>query len=186
LCYNSKMSCITLGCHRKPDRNKECSYHLRIRLYGFCKNGCTTPAQAKHGMCSRCVLRNGKPRTRIPLGKWINNEKQRFCWSCKEIKEILNFPKSKKSPHGYGGMCKNCLIIRNNKYNPIEVFKYAEKNLKQGKSCARCLSKNKLEVDHIVPLSKGGDNSINNLQILCSSCNKKKGNRSAIDYRIML
>jgi hypothetical protein len=40
----------------------------------------------------------------------------------------------------------------------------------------------KLALDHIVPLSAGGTNTIDNAQPLCKSCNSKKGRRT-IDYR---
>jgi len=40
-----------------------------------------------------------------------------------------------------------------------------------------------LELDHIVPLSKGGAHAVDNFQLLCSWCNKSKGNRSSADYR---
>lgn len=50
-------------------------------------------------------------------------------------------------------------------------------------NCLRCGKKfNKLAADHVVPLSKGGSNTIENIQPLCKSCNSKKRDK-IIDYR---
>lgn len=35
----------------------------------------------------------------------------------------------------------------------------------------------KLHVDHIVPVSRGGESVMSNLQTLCEDCNRGKGNR---------
>lgn len=50
-------------------------------------------------------------------------------------------------------------------------------------SCLKCGSKDRLEADHIIPLTKGGPHTIDNLQILCKSCNSKKRNSNQTDYR---
>jgi 5-methylcytosine-specific restriction endonuclease McrA len=34
--------------------------------------------------------------------------------------------------------------------------------------------------DHIVPISRGGDNTLNNLQTMCAKCNHNKGSRITI------
>lgn len=47
-----------------------------------------------------------------------------------------------------------------------------------GNVCACCRQAKKLEADHIVPLTKGGDNTIDNIQPLCKSCNSSKGTRT--------
>lgn len=46
----------------------------------------------------------------------------------------------------------------------------------QGK-CAKCGSRENLEYDHIVPVSKGGSNTARNIELLCQDCNRAKGNR---------
>jgi hypothetical protein len=42
--------------------------------------------------------------------------------------------------------------------------------------CARCGSREKLEYDHIVPISKGGSNTARNIELLCEKCNRSKSN----------
>ena len=48
----------------------------------------------------------------------------------------------------------------------------------QQKYCVWCgtagTSQNKLQVDHIVPLSKSGTHDLHNLRILCQNCHKKR------------
>lgn len=43
--------------------------------------------------------------------------------------------------------------------------------------CVRCGSRENLEYDHIVPVSKGGGNTARNIELLCQDCNRAKGNR---------
>lgn len=44
--------------------------------------------------------------------------------------------------------------------------------------CVYCGSKKNLTLDHVLPKSRGGRNSWNNLVTCCTSCNMKKGNRT--------
>ena len=40
--------------------------------------------------------------------------------------------------------------------------------------CVQCDSNERLEYDHIIPVSKGGSNTVRNIQLLCETCNRQK------------
>ena len=40
--------------------------------------------------------------------------------------------------------------------------------------CMKCGSGENLEIDHVVPLARGGSNRLENLQLLCRDCNRRK------------
>ena len=48
---------------------------------------------------------------------------------------------------------------------------------RDGFQCRSCGSRENLQVDHIIPLAKGGANDLSNLQTLCSVCNSQKSDR---------
>ena len=74
---------------------------------------------------------------------------------------------------------KNIKLNYNGKRNPLphnirhEVFK------KDNYRCVECSTtkdKNTLHIDHIIPISRGGSDELDNLQTLCETCNLSKTN----------
>lgn len=43
--------------------------------------------------------------------------------------------------------------------------------------CSNCGSRENLEYDHIIPVSKGGSNTARNVELLCQKCNREKSNK---------
>lgn len=49
-------------------------------------------------------------------------------------------------------------------------------------TCCYCGSVSNIEQDHLIPLSKNGEYSYNNIVPACKSCNASKGNRNFIEW----
>ncbi|MBC7104778.1 MAG: HNH endonuclease, partial [Firmicutes bacterium] len=73
-------------------------------------------------------------------------------------------------------------------YQHGELFGYEVREYlleKCGHECQYCHGRSGdpvLEIDHIVPKSRGGTDRVSNLTIACRTCNREKGNRTAEEY----
>ena len=76
--------------------------------------------------------------------------------------------------------------ISGTEYQQGTLYQYETREYlleKWGRKCAYCGAKDTpLEVEHIVPKSKGGSNRVSNLCIACTPCNQKKSNHSIEDF----
>lgn len=52
--------------------------------------------------------------------------------------------------------------------------------------CGRFLEKDNFCIDHIIPLSRGGNNEDDNLTVSCRSCNSRKYTKTAEEFREVL
>ena len=62
-------------------------------------------------------------------------------------------------------------------YVRLEVF-----HRDQGK-CVNCGDTTEIQYDHIIPFSRGGSNSTQNIQVLCKRCNLMKSNNLTVSRR---
>lgn len=95
----------------------------------------------------------------------------------------------------YGGLCQDCCAsawrlyelahggdcLADIKRAPVSSRLKAYILARDGK-CLKCGSDENLTIDHIVPVSRGGSNRHDNLQVLCRCCNSIKSSYPA-DYR---
>jgi 5-methylcytosine-specific restriction endonuclease McrA len=51
---------------------------------------------------------------------------------------------------------------------------------KYNRECVYCKKEN--EIDHVIPVSKGGSNKVSNLVLCCHQCNKKKSNKTIDEF----
>jgi len=71
-------------------------------------------------------------------------------------------------------------------YQQGELFGYEVREYlleKFGRKCAYCQKDNvPLQIEHIVPQSRGGSSRVSNLTIACEKCNQRKGNLTAEEF----
>lgn len=125
------------------------------------------------------------PKTAFKVG-----HKQSENWY-KAMSEKMSGENNPSYKHGKSGTKEYFQIQKNNRRvrkltngGKFTLTEWSELKNKYNNICLCCLEVKQLEPDHVIPLSKGGSNSIENIQPLCRSCNNKKYVKST-DYRVL-
>lgn len=83
----------------------------------------------------------------------------------------------------YGFIMHTFMKLKEGNLSPSDILRENKMLVKDEKHCAYCgTSTEKLEWEHIIPHSKGGPDSIDNLVLACRNCNLKKGDKDPYEY----
>ena len=103
---------------------------------------------------------------------------KRAVFGVKEITSIVNELKRKRGDRYLSNdIWKSISNVERAKVtNRLRFAIYKRDNYR----CKKCGSTENLEIDHIIPISRGGKSTYSNLQTLCHKCNKEKGSKVEI------
>lgn len=100
----------------------------------------------------------------------------KYCPISSVAVETVRFDMQKMANHEISGV----------EYQQGALFGYEVREYlleKFNRTCVYCNAQNvPLEIEHVIPKSKGGTNSVNNLVVACVECNRKKSNKSLDEF----
>lgn len=194
---NNTTGCLVEGCENKHDAKGYCKFHYRkFDRYGdplyekktTCSiEGCGKKIEGK-SFCQMHYARFKKYGDPHKVKKIVGgickvegcNEKNRNHGYCEEhyktsdrFKEYMRSQSAKR----------RCILLN------VEINDFTENDwlivLKEfdGK-CAYCGNDGKQSIDHVVPVTKGGNHTKNNIVPACRSCNSSKNNRELDEWYI--
>lgn len=143
------------------------AFEIRSPYKLICSNPCR--------VISAKLSRSKYKKTAMGIGKRRAWQKSARGLACK--RRHLNTPKCKKT-----NASRIRRLVQSTSYYRIQHNLRTSKAYRDLRSnlitkfgmCASCHQENDLTIDHIVPMSLGGKHEIENLQVLCRSCNSKK------------
>jgi len=137
-----------------------------------------------------------------------NNDTERVCEICGELKEIEEFAKWRSGKdYGYRHICKECQNCRwlpktkeekekrkasslayahNVRAKDRKENKITKEDVIELKSVGKCIycgaTNTEFQIDHIVPVAKGGKTEVINLVLACARCNRSKNDRNLEEW----
>lgn len=200
-------TCTVSGCNEKHHANGLCSRHsMQLRKTGEIRGsfrertecsveGCKRGTYAE--MCWRHARRTDPTApAKIQGAPVLNDAGRRLCTDCREWCNPDDFPQM----YGHVHTCGSCLRAKRSDYalarwvklheNAVEKVDRREVFERDGWVCGICSepidstlkfpARMSPSIDHIVPVSHGGEHSYGNVRASHLTCNIKRGNRTRV------
>lgn len=120
-------------------------------------------------ICAKC--RNSDKARYKSAKKKINEE---FYWKVRTIATNTSSRRAKKR-YGIVAGSVNHIELMNLYYsNPFCYY------------CKLSITKEEAEIEHTIPLSRGGEHEISNITMCCKDCNRLKGTRTEEEFKVFL
>lgn len=119
----------------------------------------------------KVIIKHGEPTQQGTPYKVLLPEEIEICQKRKEQIAPIDAPKPVDT--------EKELDFYNVKENRLKVF---ERDKYQCHYCKKQLTRFTATLDHLQPVSKGGDNSFSNLITACLHCNAQRGNNPVMDF----
>ena len=140
--------------------------------------------------------RHGKTRRQRHADRWSNDkayrQRMRAMWQRNRTSWIVEHP-AQRQRHNRMSAQRRRAQVRGARCEPFGLGWMGEQLERQRGACQHCRQpfSNSLRptIDHVVPLARGGDHAPTNCQLLCKSCNSRKGakletERTALGVRV--
>ncbi|MFQ6071833.1 MAG: RNA-guided endonuclease IscB [Methanosarcinales archaeon] len=178
---------------RKTRYRKPRFQNRQKNLCGVC--GCNTPKSSKKtgGRAKLCRLHKNQRPSRefentIRLAPSVRSKAESIIHEIKRLSKILpisevivevaSFDTQKMANPDIQGV-----QYQNGTLQGYEIKQYLL--TRYGHKCVYCKGKSGdkiLEIEHVIPKSRGGTDRVDNLVITCKTCNKQKGNKTAAEF----
>ena len=139
----------------------------------------------QHKQYAKKYYKNNRVQQLIKLREYYCKNKDRFKNYRKRNKDRINKMRRewlKRNPHKASCYSNKRRAALNKSESNYTINEWTNLCNTTGNKCLQCNKQEELTVDHIIPISKGGNNDISNIQPLCGSCNSSKGTKT-LDFR---
>ena len=186
-----------LNWKRRKDENIRCCVVCKNEMTGrsdkkYCSKACSSKAYRaavkedpeRHEAQREYSRSKGKGRDRSEYNNREDVKARKAKWSRRKKLKIRRTPVAfgeyKEKRSHYQRVRKHRIRANGGTYSKDEWDSLVEK---MNGVCPRCKQPTeKFTVDHIIPISKGGSNTIENIQPLCFSCNASKRHLETESY----
>ncbi len=166
-----------------------------------CRNGHTGPRRTSTGKCIECDVARHKrwhavrprldaewarkrrakdpTRHRAEVKRWAQKNKDKCAETVRRWKD--RHPELNKLRQRISNAVRRAKIRENGgRFTTDDISRMY---VQQRGRCAHCKAKSAdMEIDHIVPVVRGGSSFRHNLQLLCLPCNRSKGGKDPIEW----